>query len=126
MRIRVTSDDPQKARVYKDRGITICDRWQSFASFLADMGPRPSPAHTIDRLDNALGYQPGNCRWATAKEQGQNRRDNIAVTHDGRTQTVELWAEETGITKAALYHRIERGWLVERALFTPVRGTKAA
>lgn len=60
---------------YGGRGITVCDRWRaSFDDFLADVGPRPSPAHSIDRMDNDKGYEPGNCRWATRRDQMMNRR----------------------------------------------------
>jgi len=61
---------------YKDygaRGIRVCERWQDFANFLADMGERPEDK-TLDRIDNNKGYEPGNCRWATKKQQTQNRR----------------------------------------------------
>lgn len=73
---------------YKKMGVKICDGWLKFENFLADMGERPGMAYSIDRHPNNLGnYEPGNCRWATAKEQCRNRRGNHMVMLNGRIMT---------------------------------------
>lgn len=101
---------------YGGRGIAVCERWRTFTTFLADMGRRPSPEHSIDRKDNGGDYTPENCRWATRSEQGNNRRTNHLLTHGGRTMTVSEWAAEIGVTRNALFLRLRNGWPTERAL----------
>lgn len=117
-----------KAPAWKDyggRGITVCHRWLGeggFANFLADMGERPT-GKEIDRRRNNEGYSPDNCRWATSKENNNNRRTNRLLTHDGRTQTAAQWADETGINASRILQRIDRNkWAVSKALITPVQG----
>lgn len=74
MRDRCSRQKNPKYHLYGGRGISVCDRWGSYENFLADMGRRPSPAHSLDRGDNYGNYEPGNCRWATRSEQSGNRR----------------------------------------------------
>jgi hypothetical protein len=107
---------------YGGRGITVCERWaKSFADFYADMGPRPSPNHSIDRIDNDGPYAPGNCRWATRDVQAGNTGCNHHLTFRGRTMILADWARETGLSREVLTYRLSRGWSVEKALTAPLR-----
>ncbi len=102
---------------YGGRGIVVCERWRtSFQSFLADMGPRPSKRHTIERRDGSKGYTPDNCRWATWTEQARNRRGNRLITVGGATRTLAEWAERSGISIFCLWRRLKKGWTAERAV----------
>lgn len=104
---------------YGGRGIMICERWQSFENFIADMGPRPSPRHSLDRKDNNGHYEPGNCRWATKIEQDNNRRTNRLIEFGGRTLSITQWARELGVHPVTLHIRLKNGWTVEKTLTTP-------
>lgn len=105
---------------YGGRGITICRRWaDSFEAFLQDMGPRPSAQHSIDRIDNAKGYEPGNCRWASRFEQQANITRNRLITLNGVTKHSADWARITGIKRATIEFRLDHGWSPEQALTTP-------
>jgi len=102
---------------YGGRGIFVCDRWDlSYAAFLSDMGRRPSPRHSIDRIDNNGPYTPDNCRWATSREQNNNRRSSRLLEFGGETRTMAEWARHLGISPATLKWRIHNGWSVERSL----------
>lgn len=102
------------------RGITICDRWlDSFANFLADMGPKPSDKHTIDRIDNDGGYSPENCRWALPVEQSSNMRTNVRYTFKGETLTMSQWIKKLGFRRGTLERRLSFGWSVDKAFSTP-------
>jgi hypothetical protein len=102
---------------YGGRGIKVCDRWDEFAAFLEDMGPRPSPRHSIDRWPNPNGdYEPGNCRWATRKEQANNTRRNILVSVRGDEMTLKQAVEKYGGYYPAVIRKIRQGVSVEIAL----------
>jgi hypothetical protein len=106
---------------YGGRGITMCDRWRdSFETFYADVGPRPSPRHSIDRMDNTGHYTPENCRWATVIQQANNKRSNRSLTLQGITRNVTQWAAVTGLQPSAIWHRLARGWSDERTLTEPL------
>lgn len=107
---------------YGGRGITICDRWESFENFLADMGERPK-GRTLSRMDNERGYEPGNCCWDTYRSQANNRRSSRLVSFSGRTMTISEWAREIGVECDVLSHRLRAGWSIERALTAPMRVT---
>lgn len=102
---------------YGGKGIAVCDRWQKFKPFFADMGECPSADHSIDRIDNSKGYSPDNCRWATAKEQVTNSSIPRMLTHDGRTMCLSDWARELGIHGSSLHERLKK-WPIELALST--------
>ena len=107
---------------YGARGIVMCEEWRNdFSAFLRDMGPRPSPDHSIDRKRNDLGYFKANCRWATRLEQANNKTDNVWLEAFGRRQTVAQWAREVKIKVGTLQRRMKLGWDTERALTTPAR-----
>lgn len=102
---------------YGARGITVCQRWFEFLAFLEDMGTRPTRAHTLDRIDNDLGYNKENCRWATKREQSQNRACCEKIEYQGRKLCVADWAKELGLRSVTIHARLNRyGWSVERAL----------
>jgi hypothetical protein len=105
-------------RNYGERGIRVCARWlDGFQNFFDDMGPRPSPEHSLDRINVNGDYSPENCRWATKTEQNRNKRDNLNITHNGETLSVAEWAERLGISAQLLRQRIfVQGWPVEEAM----------
>lgn len=106
---------------YGARGIEVCAEWRnSFKQFLKDMGECPK-GMSIDRKDNAKGYCPDNCRWATNIEQQNNKRNNLNVKYKGSTKTAAQWAKLYGLSSSVVAQRIRAGWEVEKALTTKVR-----
>lgn len=104
---------------YGQRGIRVCDRWSKFENFLADMGRKPSPQHSIDRINTNGNYEPGNCRWATTREQARNKRNNRILEHNGERLCVAEWAEKTNLPSYLIFRRLAIGWSVQKTLSAP-------
>lgn len=106
---------------YAGRGIKVCERWNDFATFYADMGPRPSTNHSLDRIDVDGDYSPENCRWATSKEQANNRTTTHYLELNGEKHSLTEWSEKLGISQSVIAGRLRRGWTVEKTLTEPVK-----
>ena len=118
---RCHNPNRQKAkRDYQDRGIIVCKEWHDFQCFKKwSLANGYEESLTIDRIDNNRNYEPSNCRWATAKVQGNNKRNNRNITYKGETHTIAQWSEIIGIKYGTLYHRLLKfGWPLETALTT--------
>lgn len=124
MKSRCMNGSDRSYKDYGGRGITVCAEWENsfeaFRDWALENGYRDNL--TIDRENNDGPYSPNNCRWATAKQQGNNRRSNRMIAHNGETHTLTQWAELTGIKYEALCQRLRNGWSVERALTTKPKG----
>lgn len=102
---------------YGGRGITVCERWlESYQNFKDDMQNTYSDDLTLERIDNNKGYSPDNCKWASKKEQANNRRSNHWVTIRGTRKTMAQWIEISGIKQSTVYMRLHYGWQLEKAL----------
>lgn len=115
---------------YHSKGIRVCDRWYDFLNFKKDMyesylkhvnefGEKNT---TIDRIDNNKGYSLDNCRWATQQEQQENKCTSRLITFKGETHTIRGWAKIMCVCNTTLRGRINRGWPIEKALTTLVKG----
>ncbi len=117
--------DPQDPAFhnYGGRGIKMHHTWKkSVARFYKDMGPRPSPKHSIERINNDRWYSPSNCKWGTWEEQANNRRCNRTITFAGETLNLSQWARKIGISSTSLSERLEN-WTVEESLTIPKGGS---
>jgi hypothetical protein len=119
MRRRCRSDPD-----WRDRGISICERWEDFRAFLSDMGDRPSDSHSIGRIDNDGDYSPDNCRWETHVQQANNTRRNRRLTYRGVVLTIAEWGRRLGVSSKVLNTRLFQGWTVEQTLSIPIGGRR--
>lgn len=114
---RCTNESCKMYPHYGGRGISVCERWMTFENFLADMGVRPSPKHSLDRINNDGNYEPGNCRWATGSQQMRNTRRTRMITHNGETLPLKDWSIRLGLGESTIQSRLDvYGWTVEQAL----------
>lgn len=121
MRSRAASNKTLEARKYAKRDITICDRWSRYLLFVEDMGRCPSEKHTIDRIDNDLGYSKENCRWATQTEQQRNKSSNRIVEHNGLKMCVAEFAESIGMKYRIVAERVRAGWTTNEIAENPAK-----
>lgn len=126
MKSRCTNPNTHSYKRYGARGIKVCDRWLDFANFYADMGPKPSSKHSLERLNTDGNYEPSNCVWADAFQQASTRTNVRSITAFGKTMTAAAWERETSISASVIRNRLDSGWSIEAALTTPVRARKRA
>ena len=120
MKARCANPNVKFFKHYGGRGITVCKRWLLFDNFIADMGPRPTDKHSIDRINNNGNYTPKNCRWATRNQQQSNRRNSKHFTYEGITMTEIQWCRKLNLKgNHAITRRLRAGWSKEKAFTVP-------
>lgn len=117
MKSRCLNPKDGSYQYYGARGISVCERWFDFRNFFRDMGRAPTSNHSLDRIDNDGNYEPGNCRWATIKEQRRNKRDNRILTINGKKKSLIEWVEETGGHYGTIHNRLVMGWSHREAVY---------
>lgn len=119
---RCTNPKNKDWKWYGGKGVTLCAEWRDNpATFIAHIGPRPSPKHSVDRIDGTKGYEPGNVRWATMTEQARNRSNNRMVEVAGVSMCLVVAAETVGLPYTVVKNRLAKGWTEQRALSEPLR-----
>lgn len=125
---RCNNQNEKGYRNYGGRGITVCDDWRhdfdAFKNHVTSLSHCGEEGYSIDRIDNALGYFPGNVKWSTRTEQNRNKRDNHLLTHNDKTQSIGAWAKESNIPYGILWGRLHRGWPIEKAISTSAENTQ--
>ena len=120
MRNRCFNKKNHAYKRYGGRGIKVASRWGNFENFLSDMGKRPIGT-SLDRIDNDGDYKPSNCRWATRKQQGTNKRNNKIISFFGKMLTLKDASDHFQIKRTTLSRRLNAGWSIRDALTRPVR-----
>lgn len=128
LKMRARCEDPNNNEYhrYGGRGVKVCEEWQDFAAFLSAMGNKPTPEHTIDRIDCNGDYDPSNCRWATRVEQQNNKRNNHRITICGETKTIAEWERAKGLRRGLIGNRLAWGWNEFNAVMLPLQRRRIA
>lgn len=117
IKARCYSPSSQNYKFYGGRGIRMSEEWhKDFSAFLRDVGARPGPEYSIDRIRPNEHYEAGNCRWALTQDDNRNKRSNVPLTFQGKTQLCIDWSKELGIPKPTICWRLKQGWPIERVL----------
>lgn len=126
MKQRCTNPNKKEWPHYGGRGIKVCERWMnSFEAFIEAVGKRPSPKHSLDRINVNGDYEPGNVRWATQQEQCENTRVTRIVTINDKSQSISAWEREMELSKGQVRAREDAGWSLKEAILTPsIKGQK--
>lgn len=121
MKQRCYNPNCEKYPRYGGRGITVCDEWRNNPQAFYDWSMENGYADdlTIDRINNDGNYEPSNCRWATAKQQNNNRTHKT-YTYNGETKTLSQWADKLGVCDQTLYSRLKNGWSIEKTFAEPI------
>lgn len=122
MKNRCNNPNYMESQYYSDKGITVCEEWQSNFEAFRDwaLNNGYSDNLSIDRIDGSKGYSPDNCRWADCKTQSRNRKSNIYITHNGKTKILVEWCEDLNLPYQTIRRRLKRGWEPEKALTEPI------
>lgn len=142
MRQRCNNPNSTSAPWYHDMGIRVCDEWeQDFWAFVQDMGEKPHPSYTLDRMNPNGNYEPSNCRWASPTLQHHNRRENLGrsankprglrvwrktLEFEGQHLTIKEWAEEFGLNETFLRTRLQQGFTLQEARDIPKHTRRAS
>lgn len=121
---RCDSKKDRSFRYYGARGIRVCEEWYDYEVFLEDMGKRPTPDHSLDRVDVNGNYEPANCRWATRSEQQKNKVGTRRWEQNGEILTLSEWAEKLGISRALALWRIKTWGTFEKGKTWLLQNTK--
>lgn len=121
MKARCLNKKHKHYKYYGGRGIKICKKWLKFSNFFKDMGSKPSPKHTLDRIESNRNYQKDNCRWATRKEQSRNTAQNVNFMWQGKLRCLSEIASMYNISRQTLVGRLNYGWPLDRAISEPIR-----